>query len=92
MTPILERTLRRIVKAPLVKWPALVAKLSSEDAVAISRALEEDAQRGLLLSEYMCFRASGTGHPSAHERAYAKLAKVRKALGYAYPKGAEVSW
>lgn len=94
MTPQNERTLRRLLRLPPVKWATAIAKLDSTAQVDISRAMEDDAQRCILLSGYLYSVACGGSHESAQKLASRKLAKVRRAMGFTYPEQGlpEASW
>lgn len=94
MTTTNERALRRLLRAPLVKWPTMAAKLDGSTQMEIARALESDAERAVLLSEYLESLSYGAGHTAAQRLAARKVKRVRKALGYTYPDQglAAVSW
>ncbi len=85
--------LKKLLKAPLVKWPALVKDIPQLDCLEIARTMEGQIQVSVLLAEYLSL-ASTMEHEAARKVASKKLIKVRRALGYAYPKEglAEVTW
>lgn len=82
-----DKTLRKLMTAPPVKWAGIMGKLSSSDRLTLSRALSHDAQRLAFLSEYAeTFYDGPDGHDYAVNKARRLTARVRRALGYTYPK------
>lgn len=75
-----------ILSEPPCMWRELAAPLSDADLARFSTVLRDEAQRAILLSEYLGVRSYGTDHAKAVKLAQAKLVKVRKALGFSYPK------
>jgi len=81
-----DKALAKMFRAPLVEWDKLAWPISSGDKLTISRAAENDAERLVLLAEYLDALANGSIHASAVKQANKRVAKVRKSLGYSYPK------
>lgn len=94
MTSSNQRRLSRLVRSALVRWPDAAARLDSGSQMEIARAAESDAERLILLGAYLSALANGAAHNTAQKRAARAVAKVRRAMGYAYPKQglAGVSW
>jgi len=82
----LGRTLKSLTKLPPVKWDRRVSSLSSTDQLELNRAVESDAQRLILLGEYLSSRSNGQDHAGAVKRANARVVKVRRAMGFTYPE------
>lgn len=80
-----SRTFARFMRAPLVKWPAMAARLPEPQRLELSRAASDTIQRLSLLGEY-AETLGGNDHAYALTKAQRLCAKVRKALGYSYPK------
>lgn len=87
-----DKTLTRILRSPLVKWPELVGKLTQSQRLELSRAASGDIERLVLLGEYA--ETHDQGHLYARDKARRLTVKVRKALGFSYPKQglAQVNW
>jgi len=92
--PSTDKTLARILRAPLVKWPELVGQLTHSQRIELSRAASGNIERLALLGEYAETYDSPEAHSYALKKAQRVTAKVRKALGFSYPKSglATVSW
>lgn len=88
------RLLTRILRAPLAKWPEMITALDLIDRDTLSHYGESDIERLTMLSAYMWLRNGTDDHKTALKYARAKTIKVRRALGYAYPKQglAQVNW
>lgn len=86
MSNHLNRRISRFMRAPLAKLPAMVEKANVNDMMSMARAMESDTQRMVFTGEYVHHRACGQNHASALKLARAKIVKVRRVLGYAYPK------
>jgi len=81
-----DKSLDKMFRAPLVKWPALAESIASSNKTSIALAAENDAERLVLLAEYLGALANRQTHSGAVKHAQKRVAKVRKALGYSYPK------
>lgn len=92
-----DRILARFMRAPLVDWPKMADRLTKTDSHALieaSRLADAQLQRLALFAEYADIRGCANTHALAFKHAQRRVAKVRKALGYSYPKSglAEGTW
>lgn len=79
------------MKTPPVKFQAmadqeLAKKGGRSNLYELSKSVASDAQRAAFVSEYIFMRSEGQTHEKAVKLANAKLAKVRKAMGFTYHK------
>lgn len=94
-----DRILARFMRAPLVDWPKMADRLTktNDNAHALieaSRLADAQLQRLALFAEYADIRGCANTHALAFKHAQRRVAKVRKALGYSYPKAglASMTW
>jgi len=81
-----DKALDKLTRAALVQWSKIAGRLDCMDQAIVSRNAEQDAVRLVLLSAYLDALANGQTHSGAVNTAQKRVAKVRKALGYSYPK------
>lgn len=94
-----DRILARFMRAPLVDWPRMADRLTKSNGhnpalIEASRLANDQLQRLALFAEYADIRGCANTHALALKHAQKRVAKVRKALGYSYPKSglATVTW
>jgi hypothetical protein len=93
MNPSAERTLKRFLRAPLVKWDDIASKTDPLILSEVSSAADSDAERLATLASYTAARYRGNTHETARKFANKRTVKVRRALGYSYPEsGISTSW
>lgn len=88
---MMSTTLRRLVKLPPVEWERETGKLSNEKRRELETECNEISQRLILLGSYG-FHSCESTHEQAVKLAMSQLVKVRRALGYAYPKAGVFSF
>lgn len=81
-----NRCLLPYMRAPVADWEKISRRLWRTQSRASTNA-GYDAQNFALVSAYLSARNMGASHEAAGKYAYAILVKVRRALGYTYPKG-----
>ena len=82
----INRALLPYMRAPVADWEKISRRLWRTQSRASTNA-GYDAQNFALVSAYLSARNMGASHEAAGKHAYAILVKVRRALGYTYPKG-----
>jgi hypothetical protein len=80
-----------LLHAPLVEWRDRVRALSPRERMTIASDCDALAQRAVMLRTYLDHIDCEGDHAHAVTRANAALVKVRRLLGYAYPKAGEVT-
>lgn len=81
-----NRCVAPYMKAPCADWEKISRRLAKTNGRAATNA-GYDSQNFALVSAYLSARNMGQSHAAAGKHAYSILVKVRRALGYAYPKG-----
>ena len=80
----------KILEAAPIEWPELVKALPSSEMLELSRWLDSVSEGAARLSAYVEARGGSGCGDSGHDRAVKaqnrRAAKVRRALGYTFPK------
>ena len=82
------KTINEVLQAPISEWPQLL--LSVSDTQGAESELTAMIQRAALLEAYLAHRyntgCGDQGHNASAKHAGRVLVKIRKALGFSYPK------
>jgi hypothetical protein len=85
-----EQIAKKLLKLPPAEWSqAMNYPWTPErqgDWDCVGDVLDSQATRRVLLSGYIFARVNGQNHSQSVRAANRKLVKIRRAIGYSYPK------
>jgi cytidylate kinase len=81
---------KQIMARPMVEWEAAADRMNARERAEIADALNQITQRAARAASYFEERygygCSDRGHAEAVKAQNKLVAKIRKALGFSYPK------
>ena len=75
-----------------VGWEQAIAGMSEQELMPLADGLDSHLQRSALAAAYVEARVLGYAHDKAVKRAWGIVAKIRRALGFTYPKGGQFTF
>lgn len=84
MTRVEDKTVE-LLEAPMIDWYAISAKLTNEERAEVSRLLDSKIEEAARLRGFIEALNHGA-RPAAVTASNNLAAKIRKALGFTYPR------